>query len=390
MKKVLIWFLLLSLLSLEPCFALEENQKTVPENEDVKCTNVFRGRAEINENAGNKQEDIFTGDIDTVKTGTQVEMTVSTVLDSGVHQQGDDFFAEVTSDVKDENGNLIIPTGTIAHGQITELKNAKRMGRDGYVTLDFDYLVTPDGREVPIQASMTTKKSKAVSVAKVVAQDTAYTVAGGVIGGIAAVELLGIASAVASNGYTVAGGAGIGAVAGLGYSLARSGKEVLISPGDEIVVKFDNSIELPVLKEEAFKEKEEALDGLNIQIKNCSLSKDPFGEENMITLTLDVDNETDKTFSSFDIALVNDYKAVFYPSPFGNTGMWFKKIDPKSRALGQITFSVDNPKRKHWLVFYDNITRKPLAKISVDNAKKQIEKEKIAKAKEKKKKRREE
>ena len=31
------------------------------------------------------------------------------------------------------------------------------MGRDGYVNIDFDYMVTPDGREIPIQASLSTK-----------------------------------------------------------------------------------------------------------------------------------------------------------------------------------------------------------------------------------------
>ena len=33
------------------------------------------------------------------------------------------------------------------------------------------------------------------------------------------------------------------------------------------------------------------------------------------------------------------------------------------------SFSVDSPKRKHYLVFYDKRTRKPLAKISIDNVK---------------------
>ena len=38
-------------------------------------------------------------------------------------------------------------------------------------------------------------------------------------------------------------------------------------------------------------------------------------------------------------------------------------------ASGILSFSVDSPKRKHYLVFYDKRTRKPLAKISIDNVK---------------------
>lgn len=31
------------------------------------------------------------------------------------------------------------------------------MGRQAWINLDFDYLVTPDGREIPIEGKMSTK-----------------------------------------------------------------------------------------------------------------------------------------------------------------------------------------------------------------------------------------
>ena len=45
-------------------------------------------------------------------------------------------------------------------------------------------------------------------------------------------------------------------------------------------------------------------------------------------------------------------------------------------VAAKLSFAVDNPKKKHWLVFYDRQTRKPLAKISIDNVKRQLEQEK--------------
>lgn len=335
---------------------------------------LFHGKVEIN---SDKKDDskIFTGETKQVEEGTRLKMTVSNVLSSSINQEDDEFFAEITNDLS-VSGGVLIPTGTIAHGKVTTLKGSKRLGRDAYITLNFDYLITPDGRKIPIEASMTTKRNSASSVAKVALEDTAYTVSGGVIGGLLALKYLGLGAAVASHGYTVAGGAGVGAVVGVTASLARKGGEVLIAPGDEINVEVKGALNLPVMKEEAFKEDEKLCDGLDVQILSYKLEKDPFGELNTITLNILVDNKTDKTFSTFDMALVNDYKSVYYPSLFGDTSMWFVKIKPNTRMIGTLSFSVDNPKRKHWLVFYDSSSRKQLSRISVNNAIKRIAKEK--------------
>ena len=62
----------------------------------------------------------------------------------------------------------------------------------------------------------------------------------------------------------------------------------------------------------------------------------------------------------------------------------FSKIKPGDRTAGRISFAVDNIKRKHWLVFYDRMERKPVAKISIDNAFKEIQAKKKKKSKKKK------
>ena len=87
--------------------------------------------------------------------------------------------------------------------------------------MDFDYLITPDGREIPIEGKMTTKLHPVAETSKIIAQDVGYTVAGGAIGGFVALNWLGIESAIMSHGYTVAGGAAIGGAIGLGMALYR-------------------------------------------------------------------------------------------------------------------------------------------------------------------------
>ncbi len=333
--------------------------------------NVIKGR--INYDEGTINKDLFTGEVEEIEEGAKLKMTVASVISTGLNREGDEFFAELTDDFSTESG-VVIPCGTVAHGMVTRIENSKRLGRDAYIKVNFDYLITPDGRKIPIEASMTTKRHPVAETAKVVLEDTAYTVAGGVIGGLMAFKFLGLGAAVATKGGTIAGGAGIGAVAGLTASMVRKGKEILIAPGDEIKVKIKENLELPVLSDEGLKEKELHYKGLDVKIIGYDLEKDPFGDLNTITLALDIKNKTSKTFSTFDMALISEYKRVYYASPFGKTELWFNKVTPGSCVRGRLSFSVDNPRKKHWLVFYDSMTRKPLVKLSLKNAERELQK----------------
>lgn len=329
-------------------------------------TDLFKGHAERTDKAP-EQSELFTGKIENLDRKDVIRMTVSQVIDGTFSQEGDEFFAEVTNDVSGGEG-VVIPAGTVAHGKIKQCLGARRLGRDGVVDLDFDYLMTPDGREIPIEGQMSTKLHPITASTKIIATDLGYTAAGGVVGGIMALNLFGIEGAIASQGYTIAGGAAVGGVIGLGAALYRKGKDVLISPGDEIRVKVNTSVPLPVYKEAALLQHEMKCQGLDIKINNITYEKDPFDELNTITLSLSITNMTKMTFSSFDLALINDYNSVFHPSIFGDTKLMFQQIKPGDRVAGRISFSVDNIKRKFWLTFYDRKNRKPIAKISVDNA----------------------
>lgn len=317
------------------------------------------------------ESELFTGKVETIDRSDVIHMTVSQVLDSNINIEGDEFFAEVVNDVKGDSG-VLIPKGTFAHGKISQTTEAKKMGRPATISLDFDYLITPDGREIPIEGKMSTKLNPVTSTAKIVAQDVGYTVAGGAVGGFMALNWLGLEAAIASQGYTLAGGAAIGGAIGLGMALIRKGHDVLIAPGDEIKVKINTKVSLPVYKESALMQHEMLYPGLDINITNVKHEQDPFGEANTITLTVLISNMSDKTISGLDSALVNDYNAVFRPSIFGDTKLMFQQIPPGEKYLGNISFSVDNINRKFWLTFYDRRSKKPITKISVDNAYKKV------------------
>ena len=332
------------------------------------ATPVLEGGVEKSDKIRQEMEsELFTGRIETLDRSDIIHMTVSQVLDTSVNIEGDEFFAEVVNDVKGDSG-IIIPKGSFAHGRISQTTEAKRMGRAATLSLDFDYLITPDGREIPIEGKMSTKLNPVANVAKIAAQDVGYTAVGGAVGGLLALNWLGIEAAIASHGYTLAGGAAIGGAIGLGTALIRKGNDVLIAPGDEIKVKINTSVSLPVYKDTALLQHEMLYPGLDIKITNVKHQKDPFGEANTITLTVMISNLSDKTISGLDSALVNDYNAVFRPSIFGDTKLMFKQIAPGEKYLGDISYAVDNMGRKFWLAFYDRRSKKAITKISVDNA----------------------
>ncbi len=332
---------------------------------------VFQGHAEFNNEYNELDKELYTGKTETLDKRDVIEMTVSQVIDGSFSFEGDEFFAEVTNDVIGEKG-IVVPKGTVAHGIIKDTGSAKRMGRDGYIDLSFDYLVTPDGREIPIEGKMSTKLHPIKAATKIIAQDIGYTAGGAVLGGIFAAQALGVEAAIASTGWTVAGGAAVGSGVGLGMALYRKGKDVLIAPGDEIKVKILSDVDLPVYREDALKQKELKYPGLDIRITNILYEKDPFGEINTLTLSLSIANMSDKNFSGMDLALVNDYNNVFNPSIFGDTKLVFTQFKPGDRKAGKVSFAVNNIKQSYWLIINDRAKNKPITKISLDNAYKTV------------------
>lgn len=353
MKRVLLCFMLFSL----PFIAQQAKADSL------------KGGIEQTDTREQFNKEFFTGEVDILDKHDEIKMTVSQVLNGSYTEIGDEFFAEITEDVLGgkRNKGVIVPKGSIIHGVVTTVEDPKNMGRNGYIVTVFDYLVTPDGRQIPINASLSTKENVAKGTIKNVAKHVGVATAGGVVGGFFALNLLGLEAAIASNGITLAGGAALGGAVGLVSSMMGKGKNVNIKPGDELKIKMVTNLEIPVMSREAFKEEDMLYEGLDVTINKVSLEKDPFGEEDILTLDVKISNMSDKMFYAFDIALMNEIKNVFYPTPFGDTSLWFKKIEPGDVVLGKLSFTISNKKYKHWLVFYDRATRKPVAKYSVDN-----------------------
>ncbi|MDD3435516.1 MAG: hypothetical protein PHC64_00030 [Candidatus Gastranaerophilales bacterium] len=331
---------------------------------------IFQGHIEKQDKIKKEQSELFTGSVDKLNYNNVLKMTVSRVLDTNSAKENDEFFAQVMDDVEGKDG-IIIPKGTVAHGCIKKVTGAKRLGRNGSLDLSFDYLITPDGKEIPIKGKMSTRLHLLVAASGLTADNLVYATAGGITGGLLALSFCGLAGTASSQGTVIAGGAALGSTIGLGIALYRKGQDILISPGDEIQVRVYSSSKLPVYKKNAFPQDELKKEGLNVKINDVIYKKDLFGDVDKIILSLSILNMSDKIFSLFDIALVNEAGTVYYPDTFDGENM-FNELKKGDNFSGQIPFCVDNVKNRFWLTFYDKSSREVVSKVSIDNACKEI------------------
>lgn len=171
---------------------------------------------------------------------------------------GDSFVATIKNEQSTDTG-VIIPAGTVVRGSINEVKTAKRFSRGAKLYLDFDHVVTPAGRQIPLDMAVCqfeniyydgglyknlgygeAVKANYARGVEITKNSTAY----GLKAGESAPGMQFITTPFCAIG---------GAIGGAGYFIGdsiadmfRKGKEVNINTGDILTVKLINPIDIPV------------------------------------------------------------------------------------------------------------------------------------------------
>jgi hypothetical protein len=194
--------------------------------------------------------------------------------------------------------------------------------------------------------------------------------AGALAGALMSVQFTGLPLAIASHGYSVAIGAGVGGTIGLIGALKRKGKISSLYPGDTMKLTVAEPVTLPGfnLKMLPSAAPIPRIKDLSMQVKDYSFKKDRCGDSHSRLLSVDVcmENNTKVEYSFFDLAVVSDYDQRYYPTFTGDFKLWKKKVSPGATEEATITFSVDSPKRKYWLVLLDRRNREDLARIPIN------------------------
>lgn len=88
----------------------------------------------------------------TIKAGTPVSLQLNSPLSSGNCTQGQMIDFRVMYDVKTD-GQVVIPAGTNAKGQVVSCQPAKGMGKPGAISIQVKTLAAPDGTMIYLSSS---------------------------------------------------------------------------------------------------------------------------------------------------------------------------------------------------------------------------------------------
>lgn len=348
------------------------------ELETVKLLNTARAsentllKGRVVSPAGQKLIPILSGTIQNVPAKTEIELVVppGVILDSEYSQKGDEIYLRIGKDVRSKDGSkILLPGEWYMRGLVTRAEKRKRLGRDGVLEVQFDKLVSPDSQyELDINASFSTREKKLKSVAKVVAIDSAYVGAGTGAGALLAWQWGGPALAISTYGISIGVGGAIGGTIGLFGALKRHGGIQSIREGHVIKLETEEGLALPQFDPDALPsaEKKVQLAGLDIDVVKFKFHKVPWKDKHsrFLDLELTVDNNSNKMFHFFDLAVENDIHQTYRPMP--GPGMRLGKVAPGKSGDGKIRFLVGSPKRKYTLLFFSRRNNNELRSVSIN------------------------
>jgi len=195
-----------------------------------------------------------------IPVGTIVKIRMETPTNTNNSLRGDPFFATIIDDIK-VNDKVLLPSGTIIRGSVADVKKRSFLSRGGAITLYFDHIVTPFGRQVPVFSRISncvnlSSKGNIASnggylnaVSKNLDQGVnifTKTTSYGFKGGFTKSSSIPV---VLAGPICFLGGLVAGPSVFLGksvYALVKRGDNVIINPGDRMEITLIQPLDIPL------------------------------------------------------------------------------------------------------------------------------------------------
>lgn len=193
-----------------------------------------------------------------IPAGTTFQLEFLQPVSTFSGSSGDSFVATLLNE-QISGSSIVLPAGTVVRGSIAEVKSAKYFSRGAKLYLDFDHVVTPTGRQIPLDMAVAqfdrifydgglyknlgygeAVKANYDRAAEITKNATEY----GKKAGESAPGIQYLTTPLCAIGGFI-GGAGYF----IGDSVAdmfRKGQDVYINTGDIMNVKLVNPIDIPV------------------------------------------------------------------------------------------------------------------------------------------------
>lgn len=88
-----------------------------------------------------------------IPTGTTLNLELIEPISTRTGSVGDEFSAMIKKDII-VSGKIALPAGSIIRGTINKITPSKRLSRSAVIYFNFDHVVTPTGRQIPINAGL--------------------------------------------------------------------------------------------------------------------------------------------------------------------------------------------------------------------------------------------
>lgn len=88
-----------------------------------------------------------------IPAGTMFKLEFLQPVSTFSGNEGDSFTA-ILKNEQVSGANVILPAGSVVRGSIGEVKTAKMFSRGAKLYLDFDHVVTPTGRQIPLDMAV--------------------------------------------------------------------------------------------------------------------------------------------------------------------------------------------------------------------------------------------
>lgn len=172
-----------------------------------------------------------------IQKGANLSIVLQTPLSSNTGQRGDQFTSQLKQAFifKDKN---ILPKDTQIRGLVKRVTKYEKFGDRASLLLLFDQVVLPDGRRVPLAASLDTQKgSAAIKIKGRAIRDAKIVGGSAIVGALMGKKTLGKDGT--QKGFI------IGAAAGTGAVILSDMKEVKLPQGTELIIKLDEMLLIP-------------------------------------------------------------------------------------------------------------------------------------------------
>lgn len=308
-----------------------------------------------------------------VPKGTPIKLKLSMVPTNGLRlldrdmdgnllpaKQGQVITAKTTEDIF-VGSNKVIPEGTTFFGKVSKIYPQRRVGRPGHLDISFTHLELPSGKQFAFKAEADNfKKSTAKTKLKGFGIIAAHAAGGAIVGAIAAYYVTGMRITVETYGLNIAGGAAAGALLATGFAIMRKGPKAALEPGDDLNLRINTDLLMPIAQSPTISKAPPAVDGLKIKVRKMKKKGDGLGRK-ILYLDLNIQNLSSNHFKSIDL-FAEDSNGNRNPLSSGGS---FEEaisftVEPHSLTRRKVCFTLEWPKLPHKLVWLDHHTRQPI------------------------------